>query len=464
MSFLLEKALYFIEKDFELQKNHTVLSELGSSLTLPAILLHIGFLLSKSILKFQIPSKSSFPKIIEDNISLKKLPPLPKSDFLDFENIFISKTQQNLNNHRLIINALSHCLSILHKVIIGHSNVKNWIHPIQNVEDIDDDLKYCSVDKFLLLNYSSLFAILNVCNELTQKSQSFHSDIGADGQIYSSIFYDISSTSNVLKLQTYQIFDDLFQLYDTFAFFKLIKFIMNVSMTDLELQKFSTKILNHLLFNSNNGLKKSIESHDLIKKLLQQYVALWSDGSIEYTEFERFLGLQSKPTELVNFDSMKYLEFLGFELPDQSTVSNLSPSTASSSSSIMPNFSTYANHSNNFNIAPISSASTPNYSYVVNPNNISTTTTNNNINMNNNNNNSGYFNMNPNILGNNRGISSGGNTTPSAGNFIINDGTNYKNSNISNVQSFIPQQQIQQQFNGINMKRAQSVHVDQFGR
>lgn len=446
MVFAIEAALSLIDRDFDLQKDFSILSNLGSSVNLPALFVYSGFLLSNALLKFANPTKS-LPHFLDEIMQLKRFPPLPKSEFFDFSHIFLSKSQQNLKNPRIVTNALFHCLSILHKIVTGFCEVKDWVHPIQNVNDTDNDLEYQATDKFLFLNYSAFFGVLHTVNELLQKSTGYYNN-----DHFSAIFYDLSSIGNTLKLQTFQLFEDLFQFYDTFAFYKLVKFIMKVSMTDLELQKFSIKILNHLVFHSNNGIKDSIKDNDLILKLLEQYVTLWNDGSTEYKQFENFLGLEQTSSEKAIFDTISHLKFLGFS---DVGIASLSPATSSSGSSIH-NYS-YTNNSNNFSGLQ-TNVSTPNNSFSF----ISTSggkqqpldSA------------SGYFNINSNMLNNNNQIGfSGSNTPVSAG---VMDYTTYRTSNIRNVQSFIPQQQQQhhqQQYNnGLNNNRAQSVHVDQFGK
>lgn len=439
LAFSIERSLYLIDWDFELQKDHLILSELGSTMDLPAIFIYSCSILSSALLKFTNHTKT-LPSFLERTLELTRFPPLPKSDFSANKSFFLSNTQLNFKNSRLVTNALAHCLSILHKIIIGYVDIKDWIHPIRNVDDTSDDLSYQASDKFLLLNYSASFAVLNTVNELSQKSTGYNNDI------YSPIFYDLSSTSHVLKLQIFQLYEDLFELYDSFGFFKLIKFIMKISMTDLELQKVSIKILNHLIFHSNNGLKESISENELLLKLLRQYVIFWNDGSTAYKQFEDFLGLQPSTTELVTFDTNTHLRTLGINA--EYRPASLSPSTSSSESSV--NNYSYSNTANNLNNS-VHSISTPNTSHNYSLNSVK-------MMQHHNENSSGYFNSNANFLGNNQLASTGANTAASAGGFNY---SNYRNSNISGVQQFIPEQQ---HYNGSSNNRSQSIHVDRFGK
>lgn len=429
MSISTEQAIFSINRDFALQKDHLILSDLGSSLSLPALFIHVSFILSKALINFANPTKF-LPKLLEESLSLKKFAPLPKSDFLDFGVSSISPCQMNLRNFQRVTNSLHMCLSVLDKIILNYSNLKSWIHPVKAVEEIENNLEYQTVDKFLEINFSAYFAVLTVSNELLQKSQSY-------GNNLSPVFHDLSSVSHVLKLQTFLIFDRLFQLYDNFAFYKLVKFIMKISMIDLELQKSSMKVLDHLIFHTDNGMKEAAENNDLIKKLLQQYVVLWSDGTEIYKRFEDFLGLKSNSTELVNFDTTAHLKFLGLSPPEYS---NTSPSTSSSASSI--NNYNLSNQSNNYGLQ--STLSTPNNSFVTNNNNINQPISQDNS----------YFGNSKVFIRTQVGLRKP-NTPISAGAMDYN---NYRTSNIKNVQSFVPQH-----FNG-PASRAPSVHVDQFGQ
>lgn len=432
MSLSLEKALFFINRDFELMKDHLLLANLGSSLNLPALFIHITFVLCKALLKFTNDNKS-IPKFLEESLSFKKMPPLPKSEFLDFDSNSISPSQLNLKNFQRVTNSLNMCLSILNKIILNYSNVESWIHPMKKLEAIDDTLEYQSADKFLQINFSAYFAVLMVSNEFLQKSKNYGDDY------YSAIFYDLSSIGHVLKLQTFLIFDKLLHLYDSFAFFKLVKFIMKISMLDLDLQKSSIKILDHLIFHTNNGMKEASENNELIRKLLQQYILLWSDGTEIYKRFENILGLKSNTVELVNFDTNAHLKFLGITPPE----SNISPTTSSSTSS--SNNYNYTNQSSNYGLQ--STLSTPNNSFL----------TNNNINQPISQDNSYFGNPNNILMKNQIGLISKSNTPLSAG--TMDQYNTYRSSNIKNVQSFIPQH-----LSGPPSSRAPSVHVDQLSQ
>ncbi|CCH45702.1 hypothetical protein BN7_5287 [Wickerhamomyces ciferrii] len=444
-SISLMNSLYLIKSDFDLVKSHMALSDLGSSLSLPAIIIKVSFILSDAILKIVNPSRE-ISTHLKQNITFNNLPPLPISDFLDFSNVFISQSQVNLGNLQRLLDSLHYCSSILNDIHMKYNEFKEFIHPVQNLEGKDDDLEFQATDKYLLLNYSSLFSTLTLADELSQKSKGY-GDLG-----YSSVFFDLSSIGKTLQLQVFKVFESIFKLYDTFAFFKLIKLIMKISMNDLELQKFSIKLLNHLVFHSGNGLKIKIENNELIMRLLTQFVSLWSDNSNEYIRFERFLNIPTTTSnDSVIFDTKYYLNVLGYD--DHEILPMASPATATSTHSSSDSYSFTSNNTNNgFNISnnsqSIPTPGTLNNSTFTKQPTLQDTSYFNNPNYN--------YSTNQQFNNNNNNFNQFQNTNGPLSTGAMDYG--YRTSNIRNVQSFIPQT-----FVGQNQNiRSQSVHVDQY--
>ncbi|KAH3672950.1 hypothetical protein WICPIJ_009959 [Wickerhamomyces pijperi] len=325
-SLMLERSLVSILNNFSLKQDHSTVSDLGSLFSFEGIICHSSFVINSLLLQFLNPTTSSKKKPIHQSVTtmfddLRRFPPLPKSEFFDFESITpgLSKTYlDTVHGFERICLSSELCLGILLK------NLKLSDKQV-TLESSDLNLQYRSTDLLLQLYFETLFVHLIVSQELSNKSALKE-------------FTDWKSMANVMKLQVFQNFSALFDVYGSFALYKLVLFISEISLRDLHLQRLGLKLLKHLVCHCENS---SIS--ELIRKPLVEYVELWDDGTGEYDQFYELLKLD-RPTasiSLVPLDTNKYLRLLSqfTEVDEQSPIVSpvsMDSNTSASSSGISP--------------------------------------------------------------------------------------------------------------------------------
>jgi hypothetical protein len=315
MSFLLENALCTIEKQFKLIDDQHVITEFGSIFSIESLFIYNLFIAQRSILENVNPDRE-IPLNFMALMNLKRFPPLPRSNFTDFSIKNITGAQINTKNLQRLINSTHLCLLILKKIIREYIKAKG---PLDNNDRLDGkyiSMEYRATEELLKHYFTSLFTVLIVSNELCTKAQTL-----------SNSFFDYESTGKVLRLQVFQIFEDLFLRYGSFAFYVLLQFVTQVSECDLQLQELSMMLLNHLTFHSSTSLKNEAVKNDIIKSLIKNFVTTWDDGSIDYSYFNKLLGLPNKLPMMAEFDKTKYMKV--FKLIDTNST-NSSPRSGTS--------------------------------------------------------------------------------------------------------------------------------------
>ncbi|ODV74789.1 Vir1p CYBJADRAFT_62192 [Cyberlindnera jadinii NRRL Y-1542] len=313
MAILLERSLSSIDSRFELVEDHHVVSEYGSIFSIDSLFLYSNFIINKSILQFVNPNKQ-LPQTFMDYMNLKRFAPLPRSNFTDIHLDGIPTSQINANNVYRLINGSLLCLSIQRKILQQYMVANEDLNLKVNFDGNHVGLSYRCMDKAMKLCFTSLFTSLMISTELK----------------HSGVFNpEYTSAAKILKLKVFGIFQDLFQLYGSFAFYLLLKFITEASNHDLELHAISIGLLNHIIFHSDNGLEEQIQESRLITLLLTSLVKKWDDGSDRYRKLARLMGLPRVEMVKVKFDKITLLKELGFS--EQDLIRAQTPTTSTSS-------------------------------------------------------------------------------------------------------------------------------------
>ncbi|KAH3680399.1 hypothetical protein WICMUC_000330 [Wickerhamomyces mucosus] len=329
ISLCLEMALLYTYRNFDIVEDHSAVTDLGSTFSLDGVLTHLIFLVNSALMKNLNPKKD-FPKSLKDKINFGRFPPLPKSNFLDFESFSSSKIQSNLSNFERLIHSNQLLSKIFAKLLQGYGENKDLVSFNGKLGSLEINSEFRIQDVLLELYYTVLFSNLLVSNELISLSE-----------YSSSIFYDYRSLGNIIKIQTFELFENIFQFFGSFAVFKLIQHIEELSMKDLKLQSIAFKLLHHLTFHSNKELIEIIKNSNLISDLISDYVKLWNDGTDQYDDFLKLLELENDDKNsitLVPFDATDYLEILGY------TKEHVSPLSTNASTNI-PSENNYGNTS-----------------------------------------------------------------------------------------------------------------------
>lgn len=310
MAILLETALHTIHSHFDLIEDHHVVTEYGSIFSIEALFIYSSFIIQRSILE-SISPNGSLPDSFIRRMELKRIAPVPRSNFTDLTFKSLSTSFVSIKNFERLLYSSSLCLSIMEKILDEYITANSSLN---TTEGRDQSMEYGIVDQLLTHYFTSLFTALIVANELCVKAKSNE-----------RIFYDYESQSKMLKLQVFKLFEKLFQLYGSFALFLLLQFIESVSEQDLELQTILLTLLNHLVFHTGPTLKHDILNNESIKSLVTRFLMTWDDGSASYEQLNQLVQNPGRNFTLVPFDRIKFVNHCGLSEDIENT-----PTSASS--------------------------------------------------------------------------------------------------------------------------------------
>jgi hypothetical protein len=357
--FSLETSLFYQWKQYNLSEHIDSLAELGSCLSVDGIHNNLNFILQNALIN-QINPKRELPSSFKAIINYKRFPPLPRSDFLGFQiHDITSEHQLNLKNFTRLIDCLLLNTSIIQKTLNAEISKREQLGFTNDLKGKDLNSNFTATDLLLDQTLTALYINFIIADELKMKSFGYVNKL-------SSTFFDYGSISNVLKLQTFKIMQRLFYLYDTFGLYKLLKFVTEISLQDLKLQKISISLLNHLFFHTNDlKMQSMVSKNSLTHSLLKEYILAWNEPSMTlYKEFNDFLKIDtatlSKFQENTGLDKMIILKDLGYtdvktlveEKPIGKLLNIVSPASSSSSASNVT-----FNMTNNYANSDVNSAS-----------------------------------------------------------------------------------------------------------
>lgn len=306
MVMAIEGALSTINSDFSLAEDHKILFEFGSTFSIDSLFNYTTSIISTGLLKFVSPFRE-IPTKFTKTMSLERFAPLPRSNFLGFK--FINNTferQINLRNFDRLVSSAHTCLEIMGNILEGYTHSNDRFRTKDSLFCNDANLQYCANHVLLEQYFTTLFTVLILAHEMMTRGE------GRTNNMKSSVVYDYMSIGNVLKLQVFQLFTDLFQLYGSFGAYELVQFIEMVSHEDLEMQRIGVVLLNHLIFHSSEDFKKYVVENGIINKKICTFVKYWDDGSTLYTPLLDLLKIgERKEFTVVVFEKQRYLDILG---------------------------------------------------------------------------------------------------------------------------------------------------------
>lgn len=256
---------------FEIHKN---LNQMGSTLSIDAMLNIVQFTITQLLLNFD--HSVTLPDWFNDEI-VPRIPPITKSSFM-----FQSASDSTPTP------PVSYTLQLLYWCLVDTMALNNTflMHYFKYHVDVPlmDPANKKSLNHILIHNHMNLYNIPMIASLLLSEKLSSSSLL----------------LSRLLSIQSIKISENLIKLHGNIAIFHLIKFINKISLQDLSLQKISIRLLNHLFFHNINDNNESLIDDVLHNKLslesLKELIQRWNDGSSSYSLFYQRIFMESQPS------------------------------------------------------------------------------------------------------------------------------------------------------------------------
>lgn len=303
-----------------IDKLHYILGNLGTTLCLPSLLGSLQYRLSKFLLSvaecvhngvFLEENVDWFKKLTNfslpswfDNVQ-SKTPPISKSLFC-FDNNNIELEQETCLYEESLVNLLTSLqltMGINECIFQFYSDVNLDILSVREKAYLtqSSSIQNKANAEFFNMCFVPLLSTILLSEQLPGKLTQKTSLLGPTSSVNLKILFR-SSIKNI---------ELILQAQGNTALYYLIKFLSQVSLENICLQKQSISLLNHLFFHGNKEFILQIcLSNELTTQSLYDYIQLWNDGSPIYSDF--FLKVFKRPQPIIERKKLKMNQLVEF--------------------------------------------------------------------------------------------------------------------------------------------------------